>query len=57
VTNNCVCGEPAGDAFLGKACARRLERALGDLPALIADLDITLTRQAVTGAHGEGKPR
>ena len=56
MTHNCVCGEPAGDAFLGKACARRLERALGDLPALIADLDITLTRQAVTGAHGEGKP-
>lgn len=53
----CPCGEPAGDGFLGKRCAQRLERALGDLPALIADLDITLTRQSVTGAHSDaGKP-
>jgi hypothetical protein len=52
----CPCGEPSGDGFLGRACSRRLERALRDLPALIADLDITLTRQGVTGAHSEGKP-
>lgn len=51
---DCVCGEPAGDAFLGKRCAERLERALGDLPALIEDLDVTLTRQSVIGAHGDG---
>lgn len=54
MSNLCVCGEPAGDAFLGKRCAERLERALGDLPALIEDLDITLTRQSVIGAHGDG---
>lgn len=54
--SSCACGKPAPDAFLCRACSERLRRALGDLPALIADLDITLTRQAVTGAHGEGKP-
>lgn len=55
---NCACGRPAPDAFLCKACSGRLERALGDLPALIADLDITLARQAVIGAHSPdgGKP-
>jgi hypothetical protein len=52
----CVCGKPARDAYLCRSCSRRLERALGDLPALLADLDVTLTRQAVTGAHSEGKP-
>lgn len=58
MTNQCPCGEPADNAFLGKRCAGRLERALGDLPALIADLDITLTRQSVTGAQSAdgGKP-
>jgi hypothetical protein len=56
MTPACPCGVPVADAFLCKGCSRRLERALGDLPALIADLDITLTRQAVTGAHSEGKP-
>lgn len=55
---NCVCGRPAPDAFLCKSCSMRLGRALGDLPALIADLDITLARQAVIGAHSPdgGKP-
>jgi hypothetical protein len=52
----CVCGRPVDGAFLCRSCSERLQRALGDLPALIADLDVTLTRQAVTGAHGEGKP-
>jgi hypothetical protein len=42
---------------LCRGCSKRLERTLGDLPALIEDLDVTLTRQGVTGAHsGEGKP-
>lgn len=52
---SCACGRPAPDAFLCKGCALRLERALGDLPALIADLDITLARQAVTGALDESR--
>lgn len=52
--SNCPCGKPAPDAFLCRTCSGKLERALGDLPALIADLDITLTRQAVIGAHSDG---
>ncbi len=56
MTNLCTCGTPVADAFLCKGCSRRLERALGDLPALIADLDVTLARQAATGAHSGGKP-
>lgn len=54
--NGCPCGQPSPDAFLCRGCSKRLERTLGDLPALIEDLDITLTRQGVTGAHSEGKP-
>lgn len=56
MSGQCTCGTPVRDAFLCKGCSRRLERALGDLPALIEDLDITLTRQGVTGAQSEGKP-
>lgn len=52
----CLCGKPARDAFLCRACTETLRRTLGDLPALIADLDLTLARQGVIGAHGEGKP-
>ena len=52
----CPCGAKPDSAFLCRGCSERLRRALSDLPALIADLDITLTRQAVTGAHSEGKP-
>lgn len=52
----CVCGKPARDAFLCRPCTEALRRALGDLPALIADLDLTLARQGVIGAHSEGKP-
>jgi hypothetical protein len=54
--NQCPCGVPVPDAWLCRGCAKRLERALGDLPALIADLDITLTRQAVTGPDSSGMP-
>lgn len=51
----CACGRPAPDAYLCRGCAERLCWALGDLPALIADLDITLARQGVTGALDESK--
>src|SRR3546814_11799409 len=56
MTNLCTCGTPVPEAFLCRGCSERLRRALGDLPALIADLDITLARQAATGAHSGGKP-
>lgn len=51
MTALCPCGEPSPGAFLGRRCAERLHRTLGDLPALIEDLDITLTRQGVTGGR------
>ncbi len=54
--NLCTCGTPVDGAFLCRGCTERLRRALGDLPALIADLDVTLARQAATGAHSGGKP-
>lgn len=56
MSSNCACGQPAPEAFLCKTCTERLRRALGDLPALIEDLDTTLARQGVIGAQGEGKP-
>lgn len=55
MSSTCPCGKPAPDAFLCKACTEQLRRALGDLPALLEDLDITLARQG-TGSHSEGKP-
>lgn len=40
------CDRPVGDGYVCQHCANRLARALGDVPALWAELDITLTRQA-----------
>lgn len=47
-------GEPveAGDV-LGPRCLRRLERVLVDMPALVLDLELTITRQT----RGAGAPR
>jgi hypothetical protein len=45
------CGYPAPqDAFICKNCLHALRRDLGDVPALIDDLNTTLTRQDVVGA-------
>ena len=41
------CDRPVPDqAYACQTCANRLERALGDIPALWAELDTVLTRQA-----------
>ena len=40
----CRCGAPCGDAFVCSSCADDLDRCLGDVPALIEDLDIAATR-------------
>lgn len=49
----CPCGEPLPDtASIGPRCRDRLERELGDIPALVADLDLTLSRQ--TGGQRYG---
>ena len=42
------------DSFVCKICIQALSRDLGDIPALIEDLHITLTRQDVLGA-GSGR--
>ena len=47
----CACGRPAGDAFMCPQCVDDLDRCLGDVPALVEDLDIAaqrLTRLTVT---------
>lgn len=40
------CDRPVGDGYVCQHCGDRLARALGDVPALWEELDITLTRQA-----------
>jgi hypothetical protein len=40
----------SGDTFICKNCLQALRRDLGDVPALIDDLHVTLTRQDVVGA-------
>jgi hypothetical protein len=55
--NECVtgCGRPTRDQRL--LCDQEtweLEKALGDLPALLDELHVTLTRQAVMGSGGGG---
>lgn len=42
----CTCGKPTGEAaYLCGDCKATLWRALGDIPALVDELDITLTKQ------------
>ena len=40
------CDRPVGDGYVCQHCADRLERALGDVPALWEELDTVLTKQA-----------
>ena len=40
------CDRPVGDGYVCQACADKLSRALGDVPALWAELDVVLTRQS-----------
>lgn len=39
------CGTDSPDGLLCHACTTRLERDLGDVPALVAELDVTISRQ------------
>lgn len=46
------CDRPVGDnAYLCGNCRAALERSLGNIPALYADLQITITRQAQSGSE------
>ncbi len=50
----CACGRPVQDATICQGCSDRLERALGDVPALVQDLEVTRFRQSRTGGQGIG---
>lgn len=41
----CGCGRPAGDAFVCPVCVDLLEVHLGDVPALVEDLDIAAQKR------------
>lgn len=41
----CACGRPAGDAFICPACLDLLEVHLGDVPAMVEDLEIAAQRR------------
>src|SRR3954469_11779790 len=48
-----TCDRPRpGNAHICGACAGQLERDLGDIPGLVDQLDVTLSRQASGGAGG-----
>jgi hypothetical protein len=49
-----ACGAPQAQGLLDDACTTRLEQALRDVPVLVAELDIAISRQAKIGA-GAGK--
>lgn len=49
-----VCKREQNAGLLCHECTSLLERELGDVAALVADLDITLSRQARIGAGGGG---
>lgn len=50
-----VCGAPQDQGLLCHACTLCLERDLGDVAAIVADLDISLSRQARIGnSSGSG---
>lgn len=56
--NTCTCGRPAGPFYLCRACANDLARLLAQVPALVDELDVTLTRQdRVTVSSGGGGGR
>lgn len=50
------CNRPSPDAYLCTGCTRYLEKLLAELPAALADLQTTLTRQSRTTRGGGGKP-
>lgn len=47
-----VCGAEQPEALLCHSCTTALERELGDVPSIVADLDIMLSKQARIGNGG-----
>lgn len=51
--SSCKCGrETRDDAYLCQDCGDELARALGDMPALDEELDVTITRQRALPTEG-----
>jgi hypothetical protein len=50
------CDAPQDAGLLCSSCCDQLERDLGDVPAIVVDLDITISRQAKIGQAGKGGP-
>lgn len=54
----CNCGKPTrDDAYVCDDCLDLLARTLGDVPALLEEVDITITRQQAAGQHGTSTAR
>lgn len=49
-----VCGAQQAEGLLCHTCTTALERDLGDVTALVAELDVTLSKQARIGGGGAG---
>lgn len=49
-----VCDAPQDAGLLCHTCTTRLERDLGDVAAIVADLDVSMSKQARIGAGGSG---
>ena len=52
MTVTCQCGRPVDDAYLCGTCTQQLRATLDGIPDLAAELDTTITRQAVLGEKG-----
>lgn len=51
----CACSRPLADnAYLCSHCARHLARLIGDVTALVSELETTRSRQSRTGSAGVG---
>lgn len=56
MTSTCpICDAPQDQGLACHACVTRLERDLAQVPALVTELDVTLSRQARIGGGGDGK--
>jgi hypothetical protein len=51
-----VCGAKQDAGLLCSSCCDRLERDLGDVASIVAELRITITKQDRMGAAGKGAP-
>jgi hypothetical protein len=52
-----ICDAPQVHGLTCHACTTRLEQEIGDVPAIVNELDVTLSRQARIGAGGKaGSP-